>query len=169
MATTDHNQEVNGRRELLLRLKQQAEDIKRLTTGLDEASLAKRTIPGKWSLKELVGHLYRMQQVFEMRIVAMVTEENPAVTSYDPEKDPEFEKVVQRPGQDLAMAFQTNRALLVAQLRLLRPEEWERKGRHPEYPNYNVYLQVELMVYHEAHHIYQMMLRRVHMGEIPRA
>ncbi len=160
--------EPNGHRALLLRLKQQGDDVKRLCTGLDEASWTKKIIPGKWSLKELVCHLYRIQQVIEMRIVAMVTQENPQVEAYDPEKDPNFPKLLERPGQDIHIAFQTNRALLLAQLKLMSQEDWERKGRHPEYPHYDVYTQIELMVYHEAHHIYQILERRVQLGEIPR-
>jgi len=35
-----------------------------LVSGLDEATFAKRIKPDQWSLKELVCHLDRVQQIF---------------------------------------------------------------------------------------------------------
>ena len=42
---------------LAARLRDQAHDIRRLVAGLDEEALARRPIPDKWSLKEVVAHL----------------------------------------------------------------------------------------------------------------
>jgi hypothetical protein len=39
-------------------------------------------------------------------------------------------------------------------------KEWRRTGRHPEFPGYDLQFQLEYMVHHEAHHIYQMFQRR---------
>ena len=50
---------------LAARLREQANDIRRFTAGLDEETLARRPSPDKWSLKELVAHLWRVQEVFE--------------------------------------------------------------------------------------------------------
>jgi hypothetical protein len=63
------------------RLRDQADDVRRLVAGLDEESLSKRTIPEKWSLKELVCHVLKVQQVFSERLERMLAEENPSVTS----------------------------------------------------------------------------------------
>lgn len=148
------------RRRLTQALLDQADDISRITAGLDETSLAKRVEVGKWSLKELVAHLLRVQQVFEGRVVAMVTEDNPAVTPYDPDGDPAFAPLLDRQARELIVSFVTNRDLFVGQLMTFSDAEWQRAGRHPEIPGYNVETQVEHMVYHEAHHIYQMLNRR---------
>ena len=53
-----------------------------------------------------------------------------------------------------------NRALILAQFKLLSSHEWQRPGRHPEYPHFDVQFQIEYMAHHEAHHIYQMFQRR---------
>ncbi len=42
------------------RLRQQADDVRRLTSRLDEEQLAARTVAGKWSLKELTCHVWRV-------------------------------------------------------------------------------------------------------------
>jgi hypothetical protein len=154
-------------RRLLERLRQQAEDVERITRGLEDERLAKRTVHGKWSLKELVCHLWRVQQIFEGRIASMLREDNPAVVSYDPDEDDEFPKMTTRPARELIDGFLAGRARFVEWLDPLSPADWHRPGRHPDYPAYDVHFQVEYMAYHEAHHIYQMFQRRAPFGKLP--
>lgn len=54
--------------QLILRLRQQADDVRRLTSDLDETQLATRTVPEKWSVKELVCHLLRIYQLYQRRV-----------------------------------------------------------------------------------------------------
>ena len=162
-----HSDKHEAHRRLIARLRQQADDVTRIAAGLDESSLATRTIPDKWSLKELVCHLHRVQQVFESRIASMLAQDNPAITVYSPDDDAEFEKMLSRPAKDALAAFLEDRERLAAQWEELSPGEWHRSGRHPEYPHYDVHFQVEYMVHHEAHHIYQMFQRRTPFGKMP--
>jgi hypothetical protein len=162
-----HSDKHEAHRQLITRLRQQADDVRRITAGLDEASLAKRTIPDKWSLKELVCHLDRVQQVFEDRINSVLAQDNPPITMYDPEGDAEFEKMVTRDGKDSLTALLESRERFARRLEKLSPAEWHRPGRHPEYPHYDVHFQVEYMIHHEAHHIYQMFQRRAPFGKMP--
>jgi hypothetical protein len=162
-----HSEKHEAHRRLIARLRQQADDVSRITAGLDEASLAKRTIPDKWSLKELVCHLHRVQQVFERRVQSMLAEDSPAIAVYSPDNDAEFEKMLSHPGKDALAAFLEDRERLAAQWEELSPGEWHRSGRHPEYPHYDVHFQVEYMAHHEAHHIYQMFQRRTPFGKMP--
>jgi len=167
MSGHTHSDKHEAHRKLVARLRQQAEDVKRMTAGLDEASLAKRTIPDKWSLKELVCHLDRVQQLFEGRVDVVLTQDNPSIAKYDPERDKEFEKMVLLPTKDSLAAFLQSREKFADRLEKLSPAEWHRVGRHPEYPHYDVHFQVEYMVHHEAHHIYQMYQRRAPFGKMP--
>src|SRR5262245_53206039 len=64
---------------LVERLRRQAAEVRRLTSGLPEASLAAPTVPGKWSLKEIVCHLRRMEEVFADRFNRMLGEDGPAI------------------------------------------------------------------------------------------
>src|SRR5690242_12197705 len=143
-------------RRLIARLRQQSEDVRHITLGLDEPLLAKRTVPDKWSLKELVCHLHRVQHVFEGRLDAMLSYDNPAIASYEPEGDKEFEKMVARPGKDELTTFFLDRERLAGRLEKLPAAAWHRPGKHPEFPHYDVHFQMEYMAHHEAHHIYQM-------------
>jgi hypothetical protein len=154
-------------RRLVARMHQQADDVRRLSSGLTEEQLAQRLKPQQWSLKELVCHLWRVQQVFEGRIEAVLGQENPAITRYDPEGDPEFDRMAKLPAAKSLAGFLEGRTRLAARLEQLGPADWHRPGRHPEFPHYDVHFQVEYLVHHEAHHIYQMLQRRISFGKLP--
>lgn len=153
---------------LLARLRDQARDIYRLSTGLNETLLAQRLEAGQWSVKELVCHLWRAQQVFLRRIELMLEQDNPEIEVYEPDGDEEFERMRARPMMEILTGLITERQSLLKRLESLEPADWERPGRHPEFPHYNVRFQVEYMVHHEAHHIYQMYQRRALLGPPPK-
>jgi len=145
---------------LVARLRDQAGDLQRLTSGLDEQALAARPVPEDWSLKELLCHLWSVQEVFEMRIEAMLTETNPPIVPYGPDGDTEFEQKLKNPCAVLLSGMTADREELLALLESLPAADWRHQGRHPEYPHYDVQFAVEYLMHHEAHHIYQMFQRR---------
>ena len=167
MSAQAHHDKHEVHRQLVARLRRQAEDVRRFTAGLDEALLSKRVIPDKWSLKELVCHLWRGEQVFEGRIDAVLAQDNPAIASYEPDGDADFDKLVAKPAAESLAGFLADRERLAARLDGFSPADWHRPGRHPEFPDYDVHFQVEYMAHHEAHHIYQMLQRRVPLGKLP--
>jgi hypothetical protein len=129
--------------------------------------MSAHTVPGKWSLKEFVCHLHRAQNIFEARVDAMLAKDNPAIASYSPDGDAEFERMAAQPAKDALADYFQSRERFALRLEGLSPAEWHRKGQHPEYPHYDVHFQVEYMVHHEAHHIYPMVQRRVPLGKLP--
>src|SRR5262245_16715678 len=68
--------------ELVARLRRQAADVRRLTVGLTEEVLSTPTIPGKWSLKELVCHFASMEEVFVDRFDRMLTQDEATIVPY---------------------------------------------------------------------------------------
>lgn len=149
------------------RLQQHAEDLTRMVAGLPEADLARRTVADKWSVKELLCHLDRIQEVFDERVEAMLTQENPKIAAYEPDGDAGFAARVQRPTADTHATFLARRERLVSRLEELRPADWHRPGQHPEYAGYDVHFCVEYLAHHEGHHLYQMFQRRAPLGAIP--
>lgn len=152
---------------VLARLEDQAGDVRRLVAGLDEAALSTRTEAEKWSVKELLCHLLRVQQVFERRLERLLTEPDPAIANYSPEGDPEFPALVARPSAPLLSEFLETRRRLLARLASLEPAQWHRPGHHPDYANYDVHFAMEYMAHHEAHHLYQMFQRRAPLAPPP--
>lgn len=152
---------------LVQRLRDQAEDVRRLVAGLGEESLSKRTVPEKWSLKELVCHVLRVQRVFSERLETTLAQENPSLTSYEPEGDAVFEKLAARPAEETIAAYFAERERHLERLEDMLPAEWHRMAQHPEFPHYDVHFQTDYLAHHEAHHIYQMLQRRAPFGKIP--
>ena len=149
------------------RLKSQAEDVTRLCAGLDEAAISRRARPEQWSVKEVLAHVERVQQVFEGRLESMLTQESPAILSYSPENDAEFTALSARSSSELLALFQKTRARVIGRLERLSPADWHRSGRHPDYPRYDVHVCIEYMRYHEGHHMHQMFERRALLGASP--
>jgi hypothetical protein len=149
---------------LIEKLKSQAEDVRRLCAELDEETIAKRVKPEKWSVKEVLAHIGRVQQVFEGRLEALLTKENPTIVGYEPEDDPEFETIASKPSGELLKWFEDTRGRIISRLEKLSPSDWHRPGRHAEYPGYDVHFCMEYMGHHEAHHMYQMFERRASMA-----
>jgi hypothetical protein len=153
---------------LIERLRMQAHDIRRLTSGLDEAGFASRTVPDKWSPKELVCHLLSVQHVFAGRIETVLAQDDPPIAKYDPDRDPEFGTLAAVPGFGILTRFEEERESFCRWLDGLAAADWSRRGRHPDFHHYDVLFQIEYMVHHEAHHVYQLLQRRIPLGPIPR-
>ncbi len=152
---------------LISRLRAQAADIRRLAGGLDEAALATRTIPDKWSLKELVCHCRRMEDVFGDRFARILAEDTPAIAPYSPDDDETFAALCSESAASLLDGYLARREALCRRLEALSPADWHRKGRHPEFDHYDLHFGVEYMAHHEAHHIFQMFQRRAPLGRLP--
>jgi hypothetical protein len=140
--------------------------VGRLTGGLQEDELSRQTVPGKWSLKELVCHLVRAQQVFAGRIESMLSQDGPTLAGYEPEGDAQFAVLRLRPNAEVLELFLRERRQLASRLQMLSPGEWHRGGHHPEYAHYTVHFAVEYLAHHEAHHMYQMLQRRAPLGPL---
>jgi uncharacterized damage-inducible protein DinB len=150
---------------LVARLRQHGDDVERITAGLDDAALERRTAPDTWSLAELACHLLRVQDLFEDRINAMIERDEPAFEPYAPETDTGFaDFIASHRGRKAVDAFVAKRTRFAERMTTLTPEQWQRRGRHPTFATFDVEFLVEYMVHHEAHHVYQMFMRRIPLG-----
>jgi len=155
------------RQQLIGRLRQHADDVRRITDGLGDAALHQRIEPEQWSLAELVCHILRVQDLFESRIDAMLQREEPAFESYAPEGDAGFvDFVASHRGRKAVEGFVTERDRFAGRLDALAPGEWRRRGRHPTFATFDVDFLVEYMLHHEAHHLYQMFMRRIRVAVV---
>jgi uncharacterized protein (TIGR03083 family) len=159
--------EAAAHERILARLRDHAVEVRRLFAGLDDESLSRHTVPEKWSLKELLCHISRVQRVFDARLDAVLSEDNPEIAYYGPEGDIIFEEMADHPAAETLSDFLEDRERLLSRLERLSPEDWRRPGRHPEFANYDVSFQMDYLAHHEAHHVYQMFQRRTRIGKLP--
>src|SRR5215470_18625881 len=106
----------NSHARVIERLKSSGEDVRRLCRDLDEITVSRRTEPEKWSVKEILAHLAKLQEVFEQRVDAILAKEGAPITSYDPEKDAEFAAFAKKSADEIWKGFDEGRRRLVAKL-----------------------------------------------------
>jgi DinB family protein len=136
--------------------------VRRLTEDLDDEALERRTAPDQWSVAELTCHLWRVQQLFEERLDAMLTSDEPSFESYAPENDPDFSRfVASHRGGEAVAAWLDAREQFARRLDRLTPDQWRRTARHPTFARFDVEFLIEYMGHHEAHHVYQIFMRRL--------
>ena len=96
-----------------LRLKTQLDCLPTLLAAIDEHSLERRRLPGKWSARENLAHLARYQNVFLSRLDRIRTEDCPTLPAYRAENDPEWALWVNRPAGEILDNLRTHRAELI--------------------------------------------------------
>jgi hypothetical protein len=122
--------------------------------GMPAEELAAKTVPGKWSAHEQLAHLARYHQIFLERIERILTEQTPEFPRYRAEEDPEWATWQGISSQQILVRLSSLRIKLMARLRSLNEEDFERTGVHPKFGKMSLPLWLEFFLVHEAHHLY---------------
>ena len=126
-----------------------------LVRQANRAILKRRPAPGECSIHENACHLAEVHPLFFRRLDLMLSETNPAITSYDPGRDDPDNALLKL---DLAQSlnrFADDRARLVARLRQLRAEDWMRMAQHDEYNSYSIFTMFRHLALHDFHRAYR--------------
>jgi predicted alpha/beta superfamily hydrolase len=127
----------------------------------------RRPLPHKWSAHEHFCHVAALESRFRERLEKMLAEDNPELEPFYPGPEDEAGGLL---GVDLESAvekFVRERGELVARLRDLPAEGWERPGQHPEYALYTVFGMARHITLHDLLHGYRIedSLRRTEWPE----
>lgn len=121
--------------------------------GLTDADLDARPVPGTWTIREIIVHLYDADVVGVDRMKRVIAMETPLLLSYDQER------FAQRLGYDrvdaraAALAFAANRRLMGVVLASLPAEAFGRAGVHSENGKVTLAELVKVYVDHVEHHL----------------
>jgi uncharacterized damage-inducible protein DinB len=141
-----------GGAEVLEALERQGAETLALLRGLAEERGAHRYGEGKWSVKQLVGHVMDTERLFSYRALA--------IARGDRQPLPGMEQEVWMAGSDfdsrtlssLAEEFESVRAATLHLLRHLSPEAWARRGVASG-NEVTVRALAYIIAGHEAHHV----------------
>jgi uncharacterized damage-inducible protein DinB len=122
--------------------------------GVDINSLTQKPASGKWSAHENLAHLARYHQIFLERIDRILAEDAPVFGRYRAEDDPEWPSWSSLPTQQVLVRLSGMRTKLMARLRSLTENDFQRTGVHPKFGSMNLSLWLEFFLVHEAHHLY---------------
>ena len=129
--------------------------VDRLLLAAREPDFDRRPDPERFTLREVIAHLADWDPVWLERIERMRLEENPELPSYDEGQwalDHDYAHAVITGQQE---RFRAGRRALVARLRSLTPEEWERTCRHAQWGDLSISSLAVLVLGHDGYHTRQ--------------
>lgn len=135
----------------LLALERGLAETRALVLSFGEARGGHRYAPGKWSVREIVGHLSDGERVFSYRAFCMARGDKTPLPSYDEDIYVAASGYDRRTLVDLLDELAHLRAASLALFRTLAPADWERTGTASGKP-FVVHAFPWIMVGHENHH-----------------
>jgi uncharacterized damage-inducible protein DinB len=121
-------------------------------SSLDDATLRRPEMPGKWSVMEVIQHLADSDLVFGYRLRMMVTEDRPAIPGYDQDA---WARTFRYRDVPLATALDQLRGQRIANIAVLRgltPAQLAREGLHSERGAESAGFLLRLMAAHDLVH-----------------
>lgn len=133
-------------------LERQGRETIAVLQEIDEAKSQHRYEPGKWSIREVVGHVCDAERVFTYRALAFARGETAQLPSFDENAWAGTSSAGTRRFADLVAEFKAVRAATLALFRSFTDEEWTRTGIASGNP-----CTVRALAYitagHERHHL----------------
>jgi len=137
---------------LLTELERQGRDTVTLLRGVDEKKSQFRYAEGKWTIREVVGHLIDTERVFTYRAVSFARGDQTALPSFDENDWARNSNAGRRALSELIAEFEAVRSATLAMFRGFSDAEFARKGIASNNP-----ITVRALAYiiagHERHHV----------------
>ena len=115
-------------------LKRQVHVLRAVTAGMTDPEALTRYGAGKWSIKQVVGHLSDSERIFSYRLLRIGRGDDTPLAGFDEKAyvaEGDFE---QRPIRALMQEFEATRASTVRLVESLPPEAWTRYGSANGFP-----------------------------------
>lgn len=133
-------------------LERQLGETLALLRTVDEERAGSRYAPGKWSVKEVVGHVIDGERIFAYRALRFARGDQTALPGFEQDDYIETANFDARTLQDLAEEFEHVRRSTLKLFRGLPEEAWLRRGTASE-SEVSVRALAHIIAGHEAHHV----------------
>lgn len=107
---------------------QRDEVLELLASLTDERVRALAYAPGKWTLKEVVGHMVDDERIFAYRILCVARGDARPIAGFDEKQYVAGAAFEEQPLAELVAEYRAVREATLALLRGLSPEAWLRRG-----------------------------------------
>jgi len=138
--------------DLLQALEDQRRETQQLLAGLSDTKALHRYAPGKWSIKEVVGHLMDSERVFCYRALRFARGDGQPLPGFDEKAWVPAGQFDARSLQDLAAELDAVRRATIAFLASLDPGALVRRGTANNNP-ITVRALAWIIAGHERHHV----------------
>ena len=137
---------------LLKMLEAQGRETQALLAGVADAKAMHRYAPGKWSVKEVIGHLADTERVFCYRALTFARADETPLPGFDEKAWAPAGRFDARPLKDLAAELDAVRRATIALLAGLDAEALARRGTANNNP-ITVRALAWIIAGHERHHV----------------
>ncbi|MBX2991283.1 MAG: DinB family protein [Bacteroidetes bacterium] len=137
--------------DILATLNRQKDETLRLLRGIPQSQEQFRYAPGKWSIRELLGHVIDSERVFSYRALRISRNDKTPLPGFEQEPYIQFGNYDACPLAELSEEFSHVRQATTALFKHLSDEAWLRSGTAS-----NAEVSVRALAYiiagHEVHH-----------------
>jgi uncharacterized damage-inducible protein DinB len=133
-------------------LQTQSAETLALLRSVPEESASSRYEPGKWSVKEVVGHVIDTERIFAYRALRFARGDQTPLPGYEQDDYVRAANFDARTLAALADDFERVRAATLALLRSLDAEAWQRRGTAND-NEVSVRALAHIIAGHELHHV----------------
>jgi hypothetical protein len=138
--------------DILSAMEQQSSAMQKFLASLDEARVAHRYAEGKWSVKEVIGHITDAERIIGYRALAIARGDEQPLPGFDENAYVANASFDDWRLGDLAEQYALVRRADIVFFKNLRPEAWERRGTANNAP-VSVRGLAYVIVGHERHHL----------------
>ena len=138
--------------DVLAALAAQRDSTAALLVGIPEARAGFRYAPGKWSVKEVIGHLADSERVFSYRALRVARADTTPLPSFDENAWMPEAGFDRRTLPDIAAEFRAVRDSTLALFHGLHADAWPRVGTASGHP-ISARALAWIISGHEAHHL----------------
>ncbi|MEH7651439.1 DinB family protein [Bacillus safensis] len=141
--------------DIITSLQESMRELEKLVVACDDYTLDQSLGEGKWSIKQLAGHLYDTEEVWSERIEQAISDDHTPFQSYDPEMYVKERAYEWYNAEEIKALIKRMKERRNNTLRLLEKDIWEQFGLHPEEGLMTVQRLAETIALHEQHHLDQ--------------
>ena len=127
-----------------------------LLAGLTEEEADRRPDPDRFTIREAMAHLADWEGVFGERLARTLSEDRPLLQGYDEGQWAIDHDYAHKEVAAERERFRAGRAKMVALLRDVHGDPWQRVGEHSELGAVTVQDQATLVAAHDTYHLRQM-------------
>ncbi len=132
-------------------LKLQIIETTKLLTNLSEQRGLFRYAPGKWSIKEVIGHIVDTERIMAYRLLSIARGDSAALPGYDENEYVLQADFNQQPMEELLESLSVVRQSTLHLLKGLKEEDWVRWGNANGF-DVTVRAIASIIAGHELHH-----------------
>lgn len=149
-----HEQYINlvPEGDILWVLGEQTRETLSVLRGISEAQADYRYSPGKWSIKEVVGHIIDAERIFGYRALRFARNDRTPLSGFEQDDYVKYGGFGAQSLSDLASEYEHVRRANIYLFRGLTSEAWDRRGTAND-NEISVRAMAYIMAGHELHHM----------------